>query len=77
MALFESHELEHTRVELRRHCIIFTTTCERGKTALYGLLLKDKECNTTAEKRRESQRKFSEVRVGFIFDASGRAHATA
>ena len=32
---------------------------------------------STAEKRHESRRKFSEVRVGFIFDASGGAHIAA
>ena len=42
-----------------------------------GLFLKQKEENTTTEKRHESQRKFSEVRIGLILDASGGGHIAA
>ena len=60
------HQLKELLLKGSIYCI-----CE--KSALSGLLLKHKEHSTATKKRHKSQRKFSEVQVGFILDARGKA----
>ena len=62
------HQLKELILKGSIYCI-----CEI-QSALSGLLLKHKEHGTATKKQHKSQRKFSEVRVGFILDARGKAH---